>query len=365
MMDITVDSNDYFKMNGRPDDLWRYLDCYQLSLYFALKDRMQLEAEPYAIFLENPSFYVDIDENNQMLKDIIIRFPWNPRTHHIFDVEMYSNLGNKLFNNFALELSKGHLVPFSTFPKRVPFYKNFVSVESEFNISEHYEVFDHIFMAIKIENNKLIYIENPSLLNKSHVPYNGNRNFGIIDLAEVEPAFSCYLKYFKITIDTNKISLFTEVDYLLDFCKQTLAFSDSQSQSNENSIHHPNIKGLKKLIELLKNEMINLEGKAHFYNCNYCELLEWRLSIIQQKSYIFLQYLKQNQFEIQGINHLLSSLEHANKMWFALITMLRLTISRGNYQENTIIDHLNNVINAEVTLLEDIRNLVEKYETKK
>ncbi|WP_068777727.1 hypothetical protein [Paenibacillus sp. FJAT-26967] len=362
-MNMILDPNDYLLMNGRPDELWKYLDCFQIPLYFALKERIQLEAEPFAVFLQNPSFYVEIDEKEKLLKDIAIRFPWNHTSNHIFDVEMHASLGNKLFNDYALELSKGHLVPFGTFPPRVPFYKNFVSFESKFIYPKNYEELDHIFIGIKIENNKLIYLENDPLLNKSFIPYNGSRNVGMIDLVELEPAFSCYFKFFKITIDVNKINPHNESNNFLNFCRQILAYSDSDPHSNESSLFHPNIKGLIKLKELLQNEMINLESKVYSYNCNYCELFEWKLSIIQQSKHIFLQYLKQNQFEIQGINNLLSSLEHANNFWIALINKLRFMIISRKYQENIVVNYLNDVISAELTLLEDIRRLVKNTST--
>ncbi|MVP00972.1 hypothetical protein [Paenibacillus lutrae] len=362
-MNRILDPNDYLLMNGRPDELWTYLDCYQIPLYFALKERIQFEAEPFAVFLQNPSFYVDIDEKENLLKDIVIRFPWNHASHHIFHVEMNASLGNTLFNDYALELSKGHLVPFGTFPPRVPFYKNFVSFESKFIYPKNYEEFDHIFMGIKIENNKLIYLENAPLLNKSYIPYNGSRNVGIIDLVELEPAFSCYFKYFKITIDITKVNFHSEANNFFNFCKQILDYSDSEPYRNESSLFHPNIQGLLQLKELLQNEIIHLESKAYSYNCNYCELLEWKLSIIQQSKHIFLQYLKQNQSEIQGINNIWSSLEHANKVWIALINKLRFMIISSKYQENIVVNYLNDVIKAELTLLEDIRGLVKNTST--
>jgi len=327
--------------DGKIDLLTKDLTCFQNPLYFILKNSNLNNLKTYNIFPRNVTFqfeFLDGVFNN-------VNFTTNEMHKDLFKIKYIKGKGRAFFDSEIVpKLLEGNIVPFQTFPERVPFFKPAYS-SSNYPYDERIDQPGHVFVAIGVEGQQLIYAEAPWYVSNHFIPYKDSKELGVIDLLDMEAAFDCYLNYMDISIKGENLQTVVSGDRNIEILKKIYEEFWTKKHTNLNTEYYYNVEGIKQFIFHCEQNSFRLQDKVIHCNANYCKLLEWKFEEIRMSKSLLFQSLYNSSNQL---NQIITPLQKSLSEWTIIINLLRKMIVRGEYlPATTLTTQLINIQNSE------------------
>lgn len=341
------------------------LNCFQSPFYVKIKQQLDPSEEPYECFLQDPSFFIEVHEDSQMVTDLVYFDNWD--YDKIFHVENFASKGNKLLSKFLEELEKGYVVPFKTHGKRVPYLRDYISYDYEYDeIKEYEKTEEHVFMALKFENNKLYYLDHPVMFHADHFkPYHESNHIGSIDIDDLKYAFECYLKFMVITINQEEYDQCLGGGSIKPLMRYIVKNNKIGPFLKNGCSYHHNLNALKKLHELSCHDKVSLAAIPGEYEFNLCKLFEWKFDMLKGKRIILLESIKKHKSDFHNSDSLIVTFEDVINAWMLIINKLRRMIYVNKYTELSSLKLLlENLIMQEERLHAEMGLVVDTVRTK-
>lgn len=335
-----------------------WLECQQLSYYFTLCKRYP-HSNPFEYFLEHLWFTVSFTPAS--LADIELH---NRKPHGAFRTESSSSFGMQGMQGIESLLNKGHIVPFRTYEKRIPFFHAFRSLKEPFN-KEHSGT-PHTFIAIGHTQDELYYTEAPwSLREIGHVGIPENKSVGVIAKSDLLHAFDCYVTYDRIELDEDAHLRIDADSYLEDYLRETSALAKKLSKASAagpvDSTRLFHADGLERLCRMLEEGAIQLgEPSGSDSAVTNGDLLHWKFNQVRNRRAILEQVLlkRHASFPKDRIERAIHHLGQNVARWDTFLRSLKKMIISGSYTFRTPArDYLLPIVESESFLADAIRQL--------
>ncbi|WP_437626749.1 hypothetical protein [Sorangium sp. So ce1151] len=328
----------YFTASNEMDSLAKELNCLQNPLYFCLKNEVTLTDLPFELFLVETSFYVETREDRRFLRGINQYSSWSSKA---FDIVFHQGAGTETFKrDIAPLLQSGKIVPFQTHTPRVPYFYGYDNPGYPFDPAVDKP--GHVFVAVDYDAGREVvtYLEAPWLLHSGNFrPLGSNRTLGQITLAELAPAFECFLNYLTVTVNLDLLQETCTGGTITPLIQEIVGNRDLPRRHKDGVTYLYNADSLEKLADMCRRNEIGLNERTEPYADNLCKVMEWKLNDIRRTKSLLLNSLKRHQGKLGGssVRHLSATLESNERSWLYTIMMLRKMLLLQKYPESAVL----------------------------
>ncbi len=349
-----LDAEYYFCRNGSFDEFTQLLDCNSLMYYFYLKRYVKDYAKHVGILLQDISVNVSLNPDGSLCDIWCGDFD---AADEVFKAEVVNRKGYESMADIERLLEQGKIVVIRTYTKKLPFHKDFISLDFEITDSqEEIERNNHTFIAVAHDGEMLYYIEIPAVLTDRFIPYGKNKSVGVIKKTDLKPAFDVDLIFASVGIDAERLS--RGID-MRDLLRKIISNYFKPSYYNNGFKVFCGFEALEMLKQIFESEALYLDHKHLYYKyMNVKGLLEWKLWSVLARRMLLKAILEQYrdiypEFSRQNLNDVLTELVEEWKR-FRMKVIYR--YFKGDFiAGKAYLKYINKIIAME-------RNIVEKLE---
>ncbi|MFZ5989301.1 MAG: hypothetical protein ACOYWZ_19575 [Bacillota bacterium] len=326
-MNKNLSSQYFYLCNGDIDPFTGLIDCFNVHLYFTLRNKIGNIINPYGIFLRDIAFYVSQNEDGAIYD---VDFIDNSLNEDVFKLQYFKGKGYETFSNCEALLDKGEPVIIYTDTRKVPFFNDNQGEGTE-PTNAGVEL-GHVFMVIQREGDLLYYVEAPWNINlNNYTPFEGNKSVGVINKSDLKAAFDSFLTY--ITVKVEESSLHDAPMRLKQVINNTVENYHKKTHKSKGLTLSYGLEGIDRLIEACGREFMYLDQKALSCSLNLFSLLDWRIVNINRRRILLLESLKTHSRLIDNrcINHITDIIDSDIKSWQSLLTAIRKMNIRKKY----------------------------------
>lgn len=309
----------FYDENNDLDEFTKLVDCFNVHLYFILKNRIPEIDNPYEIFLRDISFYLSLSPNGSFYD---FDFPDNSLNTDVFILNYHKGQGKEALLNMELFLDKGDPVIVYTNTKYVPFFNdNQGEGTSPFNAGV---VLGHVFLVIAHDVDRLYYVEAPWNLNLNHFKaYEGNHSIGVIAKKDLEQAFASFLTF--VTVKINETGLSNNLGRIKSVIDSSIGnYHKAAQEAGGLSIYY-GTQIFDKLNEVFAKKVMALDQAAASCPLNLFSLLDWRILNINRRRIVLRESLQRNLKSLNSaqLSGLIASIDADIKAWQNALMFVR------------------------------------------
>ncbi|RCX17250.1 phosphopantetheine binding protein [Anaerobacterium chartisolvens] len=349
-----LDAEYYFCRDGSFDEFTQLLDCNSLMYYFYLKRYVKDYAKYVGILMQDISVNVSLNPDGSLCNIWCDNFD---EVDELFKAEVVNGKGYESMADIERLLEQGKIVVIKTYTKKLPFNKDFISLDFEVtDLQEEIEKSNHTFIAVAHDDEMLYYIEVPAVLNDRFIPYGKNKSVGVIKKTDLKPAFDLDLIFASVDIDTEKLARGIDIKDLL---RKSISNYFKPCYYNNGFKVYCGFEAMEMLKQIFESEGLCLDHKHSYYK--YIDVkgfLDWKLWAVLARKMLLKEMLEQYrdiypEFSRQNLNDDLSELVEEWKR-FRMKVIYR--YFKGDFIAGKIyLKHINKIIAME-------RNVVKKLE---
>jgi hypothetical protein len=310
----------FYNENGDLDEFTKLVDCFNVHLYFILKNRMPEIANPYEIFLRDISFYLSLAEDGSFYD---FDFPDNSLNTEVFILNYHKGQGPQALSNMEKYLDRGEQVIVYTDTRYVPFFNDNQGEGTA--PSDAGVVLGHVFLVIAHDHDdQLYYVEAPWNLNLNHFKaYEGNRSIGVIAKQDLEQAFGSFLTF--VTVGVNETALPVNFERIKRVMDSSVGNYQKAAYTADGLSVYYGKQVFEKLNEVFAKKIMALDQQAASCPLNLFSLLDWRILNINRRRIVLRESLQRNPESKNSaqLTGLIAAIDAAVKAWQNALMFVR------------------------------------------
>lgn len=310
----------FYNEDGDLDEFTKLMDCFNVHLYFILKNRMPGITNPYEIFLRDISFYLSLTADGSFYD---FDFPDISLNTDVFILNFHKGKGPEALSNMEKFLDHGEQVIVYTDTRYVPFFNDNQGEGTA--PSDAGVVLGHVFLVVAHDHDdQLYYVEAPWNLNLNHFKaYEGNRSIGVIPKKDLEKAFGSFLNF--VTVKVNETGLPVNFDRINRVMNTSVGSYQKAAYSTDGLTVYYGKQVFEKLNEVFAKKIMALDQQAASCPLNLFSLLDWRILNINRRRIVLRESLQRNPKSENStqLTGLIAAIDEAVKAWQNVLMFVR------------------------------------------
>ena len=298
------------------EDLITNLTCFQACLYYLLKTELKCDDDDIVeIFLRDLTFGIEVTPAG-----LINEICFQDTTLNECGFKKHYLLGKGLetFAEIEALLNEGKAVVVQTCMQRVPFFKDFKSFDYPLD-EEYYKAnyqWQHTFLVIGHDREYVYYVEGPYNLNKErYIPYPGNPTIGVIEKAQLLPAFDAFLNYTYLDIDMGQMK--EMFDVVKTVTGKSIAGYLHPPRQTEKYTYYYGKEAMDRLFGHMCSDSFDINQYIPQHSITLGELLIWKTQFVSNRRMMLAKAFSKHlsRFDIDNINPKIEMLKRSTRMW--------------------------------------------------
>lgn len=292
-----TDLNEFWffrKKDNSEDKLAMALSCYEAAIYNIVKNSGQLDKS-----LIIPLFLRDISPILSYEEDTGVFFITNENSNYAPVWHKYIRLISyvKEQDNHAIEfleslLDKGQMVMLQTVFQKVNYYAEY---NPDFDMNSYFNgAAPHVNILLYHEDDKFYYAEKvPNRVNLNNfVPYELNRQIGVIKKSDMEEACNFYMKCYTLDMDVQFIKENLKHEDIVSYIHAISENFIGKTVKVNGITKYYGISALEKIIDICVKE-VDIKKYKHTDNWALFDKLTFDFWMLHGSRYILFEYIMQ------------------------------------------------------------------------
>ncbi len=334
--------------DGSVDNVALSLSCFDCSIYNILKNNRAFDKE-----LIVPLFIRDIyptlwyNDKTGVFRIINQSRNINPLWTNYVKVAQYDRLQDRdSLRLLESLLDKGQIVIMQTVFELIKYYDKY---NPNFDLNEYNQDINHVNIVLYHENDKIYYAEKiPYCINQeNYVPYQFNKQIGVINKSEIVEACNYFLRCF--TIEVNEQNLIQDASSPEILANFIYAISDNYAGNIEHMDGYTRCHGIAALEKLVEFCNVGVDMNKYFQTEEFKlqDRINFDIWMIHGARLMIFEYIK-SQPTSAYISTLADTLIEAKEQWVLLQRIFsRLIKSRSTRLTPKIGERVKDIIEVE------------------